>query len=208
MPFLVAAPPGVPPMALALNPLVLLALAAVGGAWTAARSGYASALVLGSPVRPVTLCLWLAAGVALGILVAALDHAAAPLWRTASPPTLREARDGATLLLGLLYGGLTEEVIMRWGLMGVLTAGLMRLMPPSSAAKLALWAAAALFALAHLPAVAVAAGALPVGLLIRTLAWNGLLGLAFGLAFQRAGLEAAILAHMGVHLGFALAALT
>jgi len=207
LPFTVTLPDGIPPAALLVNPVILLALAALAGAWAAPRAGLRSALILGSPVQLHSLAASAAIGLALGLAIAIADHAAAGLWSAGSLPSLREDRTAGTLLLGLLYGGGTEEVLLRWGLLSVLALGLSRLLPLQAALWTAAILAALVFALAHLPAVIVESGALTPPLVLRTLVWNGLLGLAFGIAFLRHGLEAAILAHMGTHIGFALAAL-
>jgi hypothetical protein len=206
LPLLLPAPDGVPAAALLVNPTILLLLAALAGGWAAPRAGLGSAVVLRSVVAPRALLAWLAAGIAGGLIVAFLDHALGRVWDTGLP-SLREGRDAGDLALGLLYGGLTEEVMLRWGLMSLLALGLLRLLPRGPALWGAAVAAAILFALAHLPAVVLETGGLTLPLFLRTLLWNGLLGLAFGAAFIRHGLEAAIAAHMGAHLGFSLAAL-
>lgn len=206
LPFLLSVPEGVPAIALVVNPLILLIVAAIAGAWAAPRAGFGSAVVLGTPIRLRHLGLWLAAGLVTGLAVAMIDHATAPFWQVEGVHTLREGRDAASLALGLLYGGLTEELLLRFGFMSLLAVGLLRLLPRQASLWIAAVLAALAFALAHLPAVVLEAGALPPALLARTLIWNGLLGFAFGAAFLRHGLEAAILAHMGAHLGFAIAA--
>lgn len=207
VPLVLPVPHGVPHAALVVNPLILLILASLAGAWAAPRAGLASFLILGTAPRLRALLAWALAGILVGMGVALVDHLTAPVWNAGLLPTLREGRDAADLALGLLYGGLTEEVLLRWGLMSLLALGLMRLLPRPCA----LWAAAILaalvFAAAHLPAVFLEAGAIPPALMARTLIWNVFLGLAYGAAFLRHGLEAAILAHMATHGGFALMAI-
>jgi uncharacterized membrane protein YqjE len=206
LPFVHPVPDGIPAAALLINPAILLLLASLIGAWAAPRASLGSAAILGSGTHRRTLGLWLAAGIAGGVAVAVLDHSLAGAWDIGLP-SLREGRDVSDLVLGLLYGGLTEEVLMRFGLMSLLALGLLQLLPRVTA----LWAAAALaailFALGHLPAIVMETGGITPVLLLRTLLWNGLLGVAFGVAFFRDGLEAAIFAHMGAHIGFFLAAL-
>ncbi|NKX44645.1 type II CAAX prenyl endopeptidase Rce1 family protein [Roseicyclus persicicus] len=207
LPLLVPVPAGVPPLAIALSPLLLLGLAALSGGWAAPKMGLRSRLVLGSTLPGRSLVAATVAGLALGLAVALADHATAPLWQVPGLPTLREERGVGTLALGLLYGGLTEEVLMRWGLLTALALGLSRFLPHRAALWLAAGLAALAFAAAHLPAVQLEAGAMTPLLTARTLIWNALLGLAYGAALLRGGLEAAILAHIGTHLGFALVAL-
>lgn len=206
MPFVLLLPPDVPAGIAMLNPLILLIAAAMLGQWAAPKIGLPSALILGSRIRLRNLALWSALGLCAGLAIAVLDHATASLWSSGNVPTLRENRDAATLALGLLYGGLTEEVIFRWGLLSLLAIGLSRLLPLSAALAIAALLAAILFALAHLPATLLDAGFATPALITRTLLWNALLGLGYGIALIRHGMEAAILAHMATHLGFALAA--
>ena len=207
LPFLVTLPPGVPPLAAMANPAILLVLMALAGAWAAPKVGLRSALVLGPAVEGRGLAIWAALGLVAGLVVALADHALAPLWAVEGAATLREGRGAATLVLGLLYGGMTEEVLFRWGLMALLALGLLRVMPRRAALAVAVVLAALAFALAHLPAVAMGVEGVTPPLLLRTLIWNGLLGLIYGAALLRQGLEGAMLAHAATHFGFALVAL-
>jgi peptidoglycan/LPS O-acetylase OafA/YrhL len=200
-------PAGAPIAALLAGPTMLLAVAALAGGWATPRVGLTSSVLLGSAIKPAIVLSWLAVGIGLGLMVAMADHAAAALWVTGGLQTLREGRDLADLAIGMFYGGLTEEILLRWGLLSMLALGLVKLLPRRPALVIAACLATAAFAFAHVPAAALEAGTMSTPLLGRTLLWNGLLGAAFATAFLRHGLEAAILAHMGVHLGFALAAL-
>ncbi|MDG4650358.1 CPBP family glutamic-type intramembrane protease [Roseibacterium sp. SDUM158017] len=114
-----------------------------------------------------------------------------------------EDRTLPDLLTGVLYGGLTEEVMLRWGLMSLLAVGTLRLMSGARAIWSAALIAALAFAAMHLPAVMLEAGSLTMPLIARTMLWNTVLGLLFGLAFMRGGLESAIGTHVGFHLGVA-----
>ncbi|TXC67001.1 CPBP family intramembrane metalloprotease [Piscinibacter aquaticus] len=116
------------------------------------------------------------------------------------------------LAIGMLYGGLAEEVMMRWGVMSLLAWALWRAGRRSSASETqpsrrVVWAAigasALVFALAHLPAVAQSAPLSPA-LVARTLALNALGGIVYGWLYWRRGLESAMLAHASTHAGLAL----
>ncbi|MBD1203045.1 MAG: CPBP family intramembrane metalloprotease [Rhodobacteraceae bacterium] len=207
LPFLVTLPPGVPRLAAVANPAILLMLMALAGAWAAPRIGLRSALVLGSAVEGRGMVLWAGIGLVAGVAVALADHALAPLWVVDGVATLREGRGVGLVVLGVLYGGMTEEVVFRWGLMALLALGLLRVMPRKAALAAAVALAALAFGLAHLPAVAMGVEVVTPPLLLRTLIWNGLLGLLYGVALLRQGLEGAMLAHGATHLGFALVAL-
>ena len=102
-------------------------------------------------------------------------------------------------LLASFYGGITEELWLRLGLMTLIAWGLWRLAArPVSRPGWIFWVAIALsallFGLGHLPA---AASVWPLtGVVIgRSLLLNGLLGLMFGALYWKVGLEVAMLAH-------------
>ncbi|HBH37830.1 MAG TPA: hypothetical protein DDX06_05525 [Curvibacter sp.] len=206
LPWVLTPPPGVPVLALLINPLLLLLLAALAGAWAAPRVGLRSPWVLGGRLELAGLGRYVLGGLGLGAGVALLDHWLAFAWRPVGFATLLESADPGRLLLGVLYGGLTEEILMRWGLLSLLLLGSSRFLPARAAAWWAALVAALVFAVSHLPAVAIEAGGLTAGLLLRTLCWNLLLGLAFAVAALRQGLEAAMLMHGSFHLGVGLLA--
>ncbi|MCU0945827.1 MAG: CPBP family glutamic-type intramembrane protease [Rubritepida sp.] len=206
--WLAPAPAEVPRALLLVQPLVLLGAMAAAGAWAAPRCGFLLHRG-GAPLRRAA-----AAGLLGGVALALADHAGRAAWQAAPgvPPSLVEAWSPEALALGLLYGGLTEEVLLRWGVMSLLVLGAWRLLarhaprPPGWAVGAGAAGAAVLFALGHLPALAATGAALEAGTLARTLGLNTLAGLLFGALFARAGLTAAMAAHAAAHLGFAAVA--
>lgn len=117
------------------------------------------------------------------------------------------------LLLGLLYGGVVEEVLLRWGTMSLIALGLWRLLareaarPPRWCVAVAVGLAAVLFAASHLPALAAGSIAPGAGAVLRTLLLNVIAGVAFGVLYARRDLVAAMVAHASTHGGFAVAAI-
>lgn len=109
------------------------------------------------------------------------------------------------LLAGILYGGITEELLMRLFLLSVLAWLLGRWwkttegIPTPGAFWTAIFLAALLFGLGHLPATA-AMAPLTQALVVRALVLNGVAGVAFGYLYWRHGLEAAMAGHMSAHL--------
>ena len=111
------------------------------------------------------------------------------------------------LLSGLFYGAITEELMLRWGLVTLFAYAGWKLLqkkagPPSP--KLmwsAILLAAFIFGLTHLPALA---GLTEItGLLIvRTLFLNALAGIFYGWLFWKQNIESAMMAHAGTHLTF------
>ncbi|MDN5368751.1 MAG: hypothetical protein PWP74_59 [Shewanella sp.] len=106
----------------------------------------------------------------------------------------------------LLYGGLTEELLVRWGAMSFLLWLFYRifcrgnLAPPRTYIWLSIVLSALLFGLGHLPAALMLTTSANSFLFIYLLLGNGIFGVAAGWLFWRYGLEAAMLAHMLIHL--------
>lgn len=192
--------------------IVVLVLAALG-TWAAAKVGLQAPVVQawcdGKPILP-HLRRQLVPGLVVGIAVAAVligytllvgqvEHASALL--RFSPP----------LLTRLLYGGLTEELMLRWGVMSLLVWGAWRLVGrPASAPAWVIWAgillSSLLFGLGHLPALIAFLPNPPAWLLPTAVGANFMVGLLFGWLFWRWGLESAMIAHASGHL-FAWSAL-
>lgn len=111
----------------------------------------------------------------------------------------------------LLYGGVTEEVLMRWGLMTVLIWLPWRFMqkrvglPHLAYVIGGIVIAALLFGAGHLPATAAMGVNLTAPVLTYIIAGNTVPALLFGYLYWRHGLEAAILAHALAHVVSALA---
>ncbi|PDW00231.1 CPBP family intramembrane glutamic endopeptidase [Candidatus Chloroploca asiatica] len=153
----------------------------------------------------------LAIGLGLGaaLVIAAIDAALMPFMpgleslQTAQPPLL------ARLVAGMLYGGIVEELLLRWGVMTLLVwLGWRLLQGGRNAPRASLFLAAALisavlFGALHLPALAGQIVLTPL-LIARTIGLNALGGIVFGWLYWRRSLEAAMLAHAATHLGFAL----
>ncbi len=109
------------------------------------------------------------------------------------------------LLAGVLYGGITEELLMRLFLVSLVAWLLGRWlktpagMPSAGAFWVAIILVAILFGLGHLPMTA-ALTPLTQVVVVRALVLNGIAGIAFGYLYWRHGLEAAMLGHMSAHL--------
>lgn len=125
-----------------------------------------------------------------------------------APPELAEAgkQFQPPFLVRLLYGGITEEILLRWGLMTVLLWGGWRVFqgkdrsPHPALAWTAILLSALLFGAGHLPMAIQLVGDLTVEVLIYVLAGNTVFGIVAGYLYWRWGLETAILAHAGAHV--------
>ena len=109
------------------------------------------------------------------------------------------------LLGGVLYGGITEELIMRLFLVSLVAWVCGRWLrtpgglPTSGPFWIAIVLVAVLFGLGHPPATS-AITPRTTTLVVRALVLNGIAGIAFGYLYWKHGLEAAMVGHMGAHL--------
>lgn len=205
--------------AIAFQPAILLVVLAAVGTAVSARVGTRSILVdwaSGTEFLPGAFDGFATAAVAgavIGFLVFLVDRVSRPLWNPeGGGPDIARDWTPASLATGITYGGITEEIMMRWGLMG-LVLWLLAVMtgaapgePSAIVVVLANAVAALLFAAGHLPA-AVSTGLRSRAFILRTLALNFAVGLFFGWLFWRWNLEAAMVAHAAFHVGGAAYAL-
>lgn len=191
----------------AVQGIGLAALAAVLGTWLAHRVGLrapASAALLGresaiDALRPQLLPGLLGGLAGAGIVLA---------FHAVRPAALAAGTDPSILPIAarVLYGGVTEEILIRWGLMSCIVWGAWRLFQHGRGAVSTTWMllgivlSALVFGLAHLPVVATAVGPLPASAAAYVTLANAAFGLVAGYLFWRHGLEAAIIAHVAAHL--------
>ena len=152
------------------------------------------------PVLTPQLLPGLVSGVAGGILLFAMFRfaptAVAELQQRFTPP----------LLARMLYGGITEELLLRWGFMTVLVWLAWRILQRRTGAPrtlyvwLAIVVSALVFGAGHLPAASVLIGTLTVNIVVFVVVANSVFGVLFGYLFWRYGLEAAMIAHGTAHL--------
>jgi membrane protease YdiL (CAAX protease family) len=154
---------------------------------------------IGPALRP-QLLPGLIAGVVGGLMLFAIGALA--------PAALAEVAKRFTppLLARVLYGGITEELLLRWGLMTALVWLAWRLLqrrqgaPRTAYIWLAIVASALLFGVGHLPAAAVLVGELSGDIVLFVISVNTAFGVLFGYLFWRYGLEAAMIAHAIAHV--------
>lgn len=185
---------------------VLVALAVWAGVALAPKVGLRApafeaavkARSLAPALRP-QLLPGLIAGVLGGMLLFAVGRYA--------PAALVEIQErfNPPLLARILYGGITEELLMRWGVMTALVWLAWRLVqrrigaPRAGSIRLAIVASALLFGAGHLPAAAALIGELSGDIVIFIVGANAAFGVLFGYLFWRYGLEAAMIAHGTAH---------
>lgn len=109
-------------------------------------------------------------------------------------------------LLASLYGGITEELMLRLFVMTFIVWLFAKIMKkesgdiPKSVYYSAIILTTIIFGLGHLPATIVVFGELTTLLVIRALVLNGLLGIWFGYLYYRKGLEYAMIAHFSANI--------
>ena len=105
-----------------------------------------------------------------------------------------------------LYGGFTEEILLRWGFMTFLVWALWRLfqkgvgVPKPVYVVAAIVVSALVFGIGHLPIASMLGGGLTVPVVIYVITANSIFGLAAGFLYWRRGLESAIIAHISAHV--------
>ena len=196
-----------------IQPVVLVAAGAAIGAALAHRLGLTSHIARVNVRAPFTgeLPVAIAIGLVAGVVIVAVDRwlfrggFGAPLDAAVSSKDIAKG-----LVTGAAYGALSEEIMMRWGLMSLVAWAGARLFArtferqPPAIFTAAIVIAALLFAAGHLPAASVFAP-LDFHGVMRVLVLNGLAGLALGWLYWRRSLEAAMVAHASVHVVFAVA---
>ncbi len=107
-----------------------------------------------------------------------------------------------TLTARFLYGGFTEEILMRFGLMTLLVWISSKIFKGTK--PIVYWIgiviAAIIFALGHFPIAYQAVGNPSMGLLSYILIGNTIGGLVFGWLYWKKGLESAFIAHIFAHV--------
>jgi len=144
-----------------------------------------------------------------GVLGGALGAVVLLAFHRQSPAEMATAVAGGfdpSLPVRVLYGGVTEELLLRWGVMSLLLWAAWRLVqrgtgaPRAGIVTFAVLASAFVFGLGHLPTVLAFGGALSRSVVLYVLAGNALFGCITGFLYWRYGLEAAMLAHALAHV--------
>jgi len=105
----------------------------------------------------------------------------------------------------LLYGGITEEVLLRWGFMTLLVWLAWRLLqrkrpgPTRVSFISAILLSSVIFGIGHLPLAFFLIPHVTLALVLYVIIVNSVFGLIAGYLYWKKGLEAAVLAHMLAH---------
>lgn len=138
-------------------------------------------------------------------IIAGLALAGIP-WYFTSHGLIVELHSPRSLVTAVLYGGLTEEIMMRWGLMTLLAWSGWRLVQNSSGqvSSRIVWAAivisAVIFGAGHLPSTHLLVGRLTGSAIASVTAGGALFGIVAGWLYWHYGLESAFLCHASAHV--------
>jgi len=190
-----------------LQPAVLVALCVALGLWAAPKVGLDAPTVRAwAERRPVLPALYsqlapaALGGLAIAVMLVGFWSAvraqdfAAPVLAFELP-----------LVTKLLYGGIVEELLLRWGVMSLFVwiawrAGGAARPVPAWALWSGLVTSSLLFAVGHLPALYFLLPNPPGWFVGLALIANFIPGMLFGWLYWRRGLEAAMIAHALAHL--------
>ena len=107
----------------------------------------------------------------------------------------------------ILYGGITEEIFLRWGLLTLLVWAAWRVFqrgrrqPGAVCFVGAILISSIVFGVGHLPVAVAIGGPLTLPVVAYIITANSVFGLIAGYLYWRKGLEAAVTAHMLAHVG-------
>ena len=196
-----------------IQPAVILAVAVWVGVALAAKVGLSSPVAeaiasrgdWASALKP-QIIPGIVGGLAGGTSLVLIAAATKPFL---SPETLgRLAAYGNILPIParLLYGGIFEELLLRWGLMTLLVWVALRLFqkkrdkPTSAVFVAAILISSLVFAIGHLPVAYMLFPDMTFALLLFAIFGNAAFGLIGGYLYWKKGLESAIIAHALTHV--------
>lgn len=132
------------------------------------------------------------------------------LWKPFLPPEFVARSVEINKLLPLptrlLYGGFTEELLLRWGLMTLLVWAPWRLFQKGKGKPQIVYLISAIitssviFGLGHLPFVFLIIPGASIALVLYVIVGNSVFGLIAGYLYWKNGLESAMIAHMLAHV--------
>ena len=186
---------------------VLTLMAVAMGHWATPRMGLRSIIVDGDPPVSTTILLFLVIGAVGGAVFWLIDAALAdqltPLgaFQSDKESQLADLEAFATPIMRLAYGGVTEEILARYGLMsGLAIAVSIIVKHRSTALGLAIILSSFIFGLGHLPAIVAFFPDAPSIFLVKTVILNTAIAALFAIVFVQHSLEASMASHIGFHL--------
>ncbi|MBW4472314.1 MAG: CPBP family intramembrane metalloprotease [Stenomitos rutilans HA7619-LM2] len=197
-----------------ISPTFLLSIAVLIGVNLAPKVGlsapFAEAIAQGTAQKFLLLKPQIMPGLIGGAIGGVVISAWSFLWWSSLPLDFLakgEALSETTpLLTRILYGGITEEIMVRWGFMTLLVWGLWRMLqkgceaPQPAYVILAIVVSALIFGLGHLPLAFALTAQATMPLILYVVIGNSFFGFIAGYLYWQKGLESAIVAHMLTHI--------
>ena len=200
-----------------VQPAVLVSLATFVGLMLATRVGLSAPVAQAwAERRPLLPALrpQLLPGIFGAVIAAPSIIGCWLLWKTFLPPSFVQSAEGLSRMLPpvtrLLYGGITEEVLLRWGFMTLLVWAAWKGLQKSKGAPRPAFVVSAIvfsalvFGAGHLPIAIALNGAPSLSLITYVVFANSIFGVVAGFLYWKKGLESAIVAHALTHVGFLL----
>ena len=190
-----------------LNPLIILIAMVLMGTVLHRQVNLSVPLLskfVGLTTAPISVAEVLKSGVIAGLIAGALMGLVALIFYPLLPEEFIAFGESVELTLAarFLYGGLTEEILMRFGLMTFVIWLCSKIAKdlPATIYWIGIMVAALLFALGHFPMVSMSGAPWTSSLVIYILAGNVIGGVIFGWLYWKKGLEAAFVAHIFAHV--------
>jgi hypothetical protein len=146
----------------------------------------------------------LKSGIIYGIISGIIITLIAAFFQSYLPPELiaLSSKINITPAARLLYGGITEELLMRYGFMTLVVWIVFKISKSLSNSTyiIGILLSSLLFAVGHLPVVFATTSNNSFMLVAYILIGNSAAGILFGYQFWKKGLEAAMIAHMFAHV--------
>jgi Type II CAAX prenyl endopeptidase Rce1-like len=201
----------------AIQVAVLLAIAVLIGIFCTPAVGLRSHLIeywVLHPSNPISWINDVKWGLGIGTAATVITLSIRLLLEPVLPEALRVTNQPQPSIMdaitGMFYGGITEEILTRWGLMSLLVWLGWKLckqglgMPSHVVYQSAIVLAAVVFGLLHLPLIS---NLTPITgwVIVYAILLNGIVGIACGWLFWQYSLESAMIAHASFHVyAFAL----
>lgn len=196
-----------------IQPTVLVSIAVLIGVGLAAKVGL-KAPAAESAANKGDILAALRPQIVPGILGGVIGGIAIVLTAAVSKPFLppevvRLIGEFANILplpTRFLYGGVTEELLLRWGLMTLLVWAMWRIfqkgrdVPKTAYFVIAILVSSIMFGIGHLPVAFLLVPQPTPALIVFVIAANSVFGLIAGCLYWKKGLESAIIAHVITHV--------
>jgi hypothetical protein len=197
-----------------ISPTFLLSIAVLAGVNLASKVGLSAPFIeaVASNAQQPFLAIkpQVIPGVVGGILGGIGISTLSFLWNSSLPNDFvakaEALSDNTPLITRILYGGITEEILIRWGLMTLLVWVAWQVFqkaqgsPDNIYIVLAITVSAIVFGLGHLPLALTLTSQATASLIAYIIIGNAFFGMIAGFLYWQKGLESAIIAHVTVHL--------